>query len=203
MTTNIREHMTILHTNPTAALARRDRLTPEDLRLAEDARELWRTITDDKTVMKRITAGPMKWVIYRLRKTAERSCPVELLGRIIVWLANAGITEAKLRLIPQFFARVIDDCFAGSSHRSLTEIDVEEQRLESIENAQTIHRLTSSIDILSAEQLETEARPMSRRPPSAPSAPVSCAGARGRSAVVSSSPARWWPHADGDPLHRL
>lgn len=150
--------MTRLHTNSTAALARPDRLIPEDLRLAEDARELWKAVTDDKAAMKRVALTPIKWVIYRLRKAEERSCPVELIGRVIVWLANAGVTEAKLRLIPQQISRIIDDCFAGASHRSLAEIDVEEQHIESLENEETVLRLTRSIDQLSPEQLETEAR---------------------------------------------
>lgn len=158
MTLNIREPMTRVHTNPRAALARSDRLIPEDLRLDEDARELWRTVTEEKESMKRVAAGPMKWVIYRLRRAGERSCPAELLGRLIVWLANAGVTEAKLRLIPMFLSRVIDDCFAGASHRALAEIDVEEQRLESLENERTIRRLTLSVDRMSAEELESEAK---------------------------------------------
>lgn len=154
---NIREPMTRLHTNLPAALARPERLIPEDLRLAEEARALWKVVTDDKAAMTRIAKTPMKWVIYRLRKAAERSCPLELLGRIVVWLANAGVSEAKLRMIPQFVSRVIDDCFAGASHRPLAEIDVDEQRIESRENEGTVLRLTRTIDALSPDDLEAEA----------------------------------------------
>jgi hypothetical protein len=142
------------HTNPVSALARSDRLLPEDLLLDTEARAVWRTVTADKSVMMRITGSPIRWIIYRLRKEAHRSCPLELTARLIVWLANAGVTEAHLRLIPLYLERVIENCFAGKAQRSLDEIDREEQQLEHRENELTLER---RIGPVSPDTLEAEA----------------------------------------------
>jgi hypothetical protein len=144
------------HTNAGSALARsdRERLLPEDLLLDTEARAVWRTVTEDKSTMMRITASPIRWIIYRLRKQDHRSCPLELTGRLIVWLANAGVSEALLRLIPLYLERVIENCFAGKAQRSLDEIDREEQQLEHRENELALER---RIMTPNADQLEAEA----------------------------------------------
>jgi hypothetical protein len=128
------------HTNSAPALARSGRLLPEDLLLDTEARAVWRTVTEDKSVLRRITGGPMRWTIYRLRKEDHRSCPLELTARLIVWLANAGASEAMLRLIPLYLERVIENCFAGKAQRTLDEIDRDEQQIEHRENELALER---------------------------------------------------------------
>lgn len=148
-----------MHTKPNAVLANSNRLTPEDLLLEADARMLWLTITGEKhgNIMLRIARTPMRWVIYRLRRENHRSCPIELLGRLIVWLANAGVSEARLRMIPLFLTRVIEECFAGNAHRTFDEVDREELQLESREHELSLERHLVSLPACEPEQLEAEA----------------------------------------------
>lgn len=142
------------HTNSVNALARSDRLFPEDLLLDTEARAVWLVVTKDKSIMTRIAAGPLRWVVYRLRRKDNRSCPLELTARLIVWLANAGVSEATLRLLPLYLTRVIENCFAGTAARSLAEIDRDEQRIESRENELALERRITTPTV---EQLEDEA----------------------------------------------
>lgn len=142
------------HTKPTAVLANRDRLVPGELPLEIEARAVWLTVTKERDIMRRITAGPFRWVIYRLRRKDHRSDPLVVTAQLIVWLANAGVSEAMLRLIPLYLTRVIECCFAGRSHRSLDEIDRDEQVAESRENQLALERRITNA---TPEQLETEA----------------------------------------------
>jgi hypothetical protein len=146
-----------VHTNTRAALARSDRLTPEDLLLDQETRTIWCAVTADRDVMRKVTTGPIRWVIYRLRRESNRSCPLELLARIIVWLANAGVSEATLRMIPLFISRVIEECFAGSAHRTLNELDREKCGIEATEHALELDRRIEGADTLSPDALEAEA----------------------------------------------
>jgi hypothetical protein len=148
----------ITHTKPAPVLAHSGRLMPEDLLLDTEARAVWLTVTNDKSVMRYIGKQSYRWVIYRLRKTENRSCPLELLGRLIVWLANAGVSEAALHLTPLYLTRVIENCFAGRGHRSLDEIDRHEQQIEARENELALERRIAGVnpDRLEAEALANE-----------------------------------------------
>jgi len=144
------------HTNSRSALARgdRDRLLPEDLLLETEARAVWLVVTKDKSIMRRIAGGPLRWIVYRLRRKDHRSDPLELTARLIVWLANAGVTEAQLRLIPLYLTRVIENVFAGNARRALRDLDRDEQQLESRGNELMVARLTGDV---TPDQLELEA----------------------------------------------
>lgn len=148
------------HTKVGGALVDPDRLTPRDFDLEGEAREIWRQVTEDHAALARLSKSPVGHIIYRLRRANERSCPLTLIGRLVVWAANARIPEAKLRLLSFWIDSVIDRCFAGSAHRTMAEIDQDEHRLESRETALTIERLTAEASgcARTAEQLEEEAR---------------------------------------------
>lgn len=139
------------------ALRQSDRLTPEDLLVDQDARIVWHTITGEKQgpIMKALASTPMKWVFYRVRRENDRSDPLELLARMMIWMANVGVTEARLRMIPLYLTRVIEECFAGTSHRALAEIDRDEQAAENRENEISIARLTSTS--VTAEDFDAQA----------------------------------------------
>lgn len=148
-----------MHTNPRAALASSHRLTAEDLRLDQESRIVWLAVTGEKfgPVMRRIAQTPLKWIVYRLRREGQRSCPLELIGRVIVGLAAVEVSEAQLRLLPLYLTRLIDECFTGAAHRSLDELDRDEQRVEARENELTLERRVCGLGDYTPEQLQDEA----------------------------------------------
>lgn len=142
------------HTNRTAVVAYEQRLTPELLGVETQCRAIWRTIKDDAGLMTRITASPLKWVVYRLQRNDHRSDPLELLAQLIVGLANLGVPESFFRRITLFLTGVTDDCFAGSATASLDELDRQELLAEQHENTANLER---RIDGATPDELEAEA----------------------------------------------
>lgn len=165
LTLNRRENRTmpaLAHTtNRQVVAADREYLRAEDFDLEAEARELWCQLTDEKEVRDRVTRGPMRHIVNRLRRAAERSCPVVLAAKVMIWLAGPGrVEEWRLQLVPLFFQRVIERCYAGKAQRGITCIDRDEHTWESRETLLTLERRIAEAEgrEVTAEALIEEAR---------------------------------------------
>lgn len=145
-----------MHTKKIPAFARSGRLTPDELSLADEARQVWLVVTDNKPLRERLLATPLHHIIYRLRRESDRSDPLELLSRIIVMMAAVGFPASTVDLLLLHLQGVKARCYTGNAHRSLKELDVEEDRYEAAENACVIHRLHEG-EAVTDEQLTHEA----------------------------------------------
>lgn len=145
-----------MHTNSRTAFVRGDRLSPEDLSLGEEARDVWITVTENEQLRERMMKTPLKHKVYRWRRREDRSDPLELIACFIVTAAACGYPESTVRLLITHVESVIARCYTGNAHRSLDELDLEEIRLEAEENELTMRRriLESSGEPMTAEQLE-------------------------------------------------
>jgi hypothetical protein len=145
-----------MHTNSKTAFARGDRLTPEDLSLGEEARNVWLTITENRQLRDRLMKTPLRHKVYRFRRENDRSDPLELLSCFIVIAAACGYPESTVRLLLTHIESVIARCYTGNAHRTIDELDLEEGRLESEENELGLRRRIAG-ETVSAEHLEHEA----------------------------------------------
>jgi hypothetical protein len=145
-----------VHTNSKTAFARGDRLTPEDLSLGEEARNVWLTITENRQLRDRLMKTPLRHKVYRFRRENDRSDPLELLSCFIVIAAACGYPESTVRLLLTHIESVIARCYTGNAHRTIDELDLEEGRLESEENELGLRRRIAG-ETVSAEHLEHEA----------------------------------------------
>jgi hypothetical protein len=145
------------HTKMTTAFARGGRLTPAEMSLGEEARQVWLVVTSNKLLRELLMATPVKHIIYRLRKENERSDPLELLARIIVTMAAVGYPESTVDLLILHLQGVKARCYVGNAHRSLDELDVEEVKHEAQENELAIRRRIAG-DAVTPEQLLAEAQ---------------------------------------------
>lgn len=143
-------------TNSGPAFARGDRLTPEEMSLEEESRQVWLTVTSNKALRERLTNSPLRHTVYRLRRESDRSDPLELISRIIVTAAAVGYPEATVRLLELHVASVIARCYTGNAHRSLDELDLVEDALEAEEGKATLQRRIAG-EAVTAEQLTHEA----------------------------------------------
>lgn len=111
-----------------------DRLRPGDLDLNAGARSVWRTLLDGVTVIKRFGATPVYRRIAKLTRHDERCCPLESLAELLVWCANRGIPEDRVRLVLTWLDTQIAACYAGTAHPDLDAVDLEEQTLDNLED---------------------------------------------------------------------
>jgi hypothetical protein len=144
------------HTKMTPAFARGGRLTPAEMNLGEEARQVWLVVTSNKLLRELLMATPLKHIIYRVRKENERSDPLELLARIIVTMAAVGYPESTVDLLILHLQGVKARCYVGNAHRSLEELDVEETQHEAHENELVLIRRIAG-DAITPEQLLREA----------------------------------------------
>lgn len=145
-----------MHTKTMAAFARGGRLTPDEMSLGEEARQVWLAVTSNRSLRALLMRTPLKHIIYRLRRESDRSDPLELLSRIIVIMAAVGFPESTVDLLLLHLQGVKARCYTGNAHRSLKELDTEEDRYEAAENACVIHRLHAGAAVTD-EQLTREA----------------------------------------------
>ena len=119
------------------------RLMPEDLDLSARTRRLWQIWAegDRRAAWIRLVHSPVRAILYRLISRAERrSDPLEHLARLVVWAARSGYPEAVLRMPARLLDEVVDELSAGAAHRTLDELDLLEDQLESEENHITLRR---------------------------------------------------------------
>jgi hypothetical protein len=145
-----------MHTNSTAAFARQGRLSPEEMSLDQETRDVWIAVTDNRTLRERLTQTPLRHIIYRLRRESDRSDPLALLDRLIVTMAAVGFSEATVMLLITHLQGVVARCFCGKAHRELEELDLEATRLGAEDSECLIRRLHAH-EHLTVEQLEREA----------------------------------------------
>lgn len=144
------------HTKSTPAFARGGHLRAEDMDLGAETRDVWLAVTSNDSLRARLMQSPLKHVVYRVRRANERSCPLELLDRLIVTMAACGYPEATVQLLIVHLTGVIARCYTGAAHRSLDELDVEETKYEALENELVIHRRIAG-PAVTPEQLLREA----------------------------------------------
>lgn len=144
------------HTKPAPAFARGGHLRAEDMDLGTETRDVWLAVTSNEQQRARLMQSPLKHVFYRVRRTSERSCPLELLDRLIITMAACGFPEATVQLLLVHLNGVIARCYTGAAHRSLDELDLEETKYEALENELVIHRRVTG-DTVTPEQLLREA----------------------------------------------
>lgn len=144
------------HTKLTPAFARSGRLTPEEMDLGTETREVWLAVTSNKLLRARLMQSPVRNTVYRVRRKRDRSCPLELLSRLMVIMAAVGYPEATVDLLLIHLQGVKARCYTGNAHRSLDELDSEETKLEGAENELALLRRIAG-DAVTAEQLLREA----------------------------------------------
>lgn len=122
------------HTKRTVAFARAGRLTPEEMDLGTETRDVWMAVTSNRTLRERLTMTPVRHIVYRLRRENDRSDPLEQLDRLIITMAAVGFPESTVQLLIAHLNGVIARCYTGNAHRDLAELDLEETKLEAAEN---------------------------------------------------------------------
>jgi hypothetical protein len=112
-----------------------DRLRPADLELDTEARSVWSAVLEDVNVLQLFSGTQIYHRIAKLTKRDGRYCPLVSLAELIVWIANRGISEARVRLILGWLDGVVSTVYAGRAHADLDTLDLAEDEAESVENA--------------------------------------------------------------------
>lgn len=132
------------HTNSIAALASRDHLLPEHVDLDAEERATWRAFRGDERseFTKRLRADtPVYWMLARLCREGDRSDPLAIIDRVIMWSAAAGLPEDRARLVELHVRQRIDQVYAGRALPKPEQLDQREQQLDGEEDELQVERL--------------------------------------------------------------
>jgi hypothetical protein len=101
--------------------------------------------------------SPVYHLVARLCRQDDRSDPIVIIDRLILWLAAMGWPEERVRLIEIHIRSRIDQAYAGSALVAPEAIDETEQRLDGAEDELQLRRLlkqTRGLNATAAEMLQ-------------------------------------------------
>lgn len=121
------------------ASAAPDPVLPETLDVSGRARRTYDGIlASDERAKRRALRGPLRHRLYHGTREDNTSSALHRVGEELTHLRNAGFPEATLRHAEQYVHDLIDALYPAVALRSVDELDLLEQRVESRESGLSI-----------------------------------------------------------------